>query len=524
MPQDSPDRAFVETQNWASRSHRELYDAVHIANDPGRVGQLADEWKKLGREMAESADRMSDKLRSTESGWQGEAADAARSAIQKLADWSRDAGESADALAGRMSEQGRIMETAKAEMPEPVKGGKEIHAQAASTFAAGDLESFTKAMDDLHANQERSSGAHEQAVRVMARMEESSRAIDGDTPRFTQPPDPVEELKTRSTTKAAAASTGAAGSSTGGEAPTQQQSAAAGAEATQKMTRPASVGQQPSAPPLAAQTGPAGTGSDGAPLAAQTGPAGANAPTKRMQIPKVGGSVDGPTVRASPVKPANASPSNQKPPSLEEHKPKSTNPQSTTAFQGGDRQNEKTKKMRTHQGPDAGGHGPGGRRPGGPGNRDGNRDRLGQMPPIPPTTGPEGQIPPIGTTNAASGASFGGGGGAAPPMPPSGGAAGGNMAPGGMTGTGGAPGADHGGSGPSQAGAAGAGQAGSGGAGGMMGGGAMGGAMGNRGGQGGQDEERRAKYVEGGPVVEVPGKDLPPPVIGEGKKKKKSEE
>lgn len=519
MPQDSPDRALVETQNWASRSHRELYDAVHIANDPGRVGQLADEWTKLGREMTEAADRMSEKLRSTESGWQGEAADAARAAIQKLADWSRDAGDSAGALAGRVSEQGRIMESAKAEMPEPVKGGEEIHARAASTFATGDLESFSQAMNDLHTNQERSSSAHEQAVRVMARMEESSRNVDGDTPRFAQPPDPIEELKTRSTTKAAAASTDSTGSAPG-EAPTQQQSAA-GAEATQKMTRPASVGQQPSAPPLAAQTGPAGTGPDGAPLAAQTGPAGANAPTKRMQIPKVGGSVDGPTVRASPVKPASANTPSQKPPSLEDHKGKSTNPQNATPFQGGDRQQEKTRKLRPTQRPDAGGYGPGGRRPGGPTNREGNRDRP--APPIPPTTGPEGQVPPIGKTNAASGGSFGGAG-AAPPMPSSGGAAGGNMAPGGMTGIGGAPGGDHGGPGPSQAGGANAGQSGSGGAGGMMGGGAMGGAMGNRGGQGGQDEERKAKYVEGGPVVEVPGKDLPPPVIGEGKKKKKSEE
>ncbi|MEV4734166.1 PPE domain-containing protein [Saccharopolyspora sp. NPDC049426] len=514
MPQDSPDLALVETQNWASRSHRELYDAVHIENDPGRVGQLADEWTKLSRAMAESADRMSEQLRATESGWQGEAADAARSAIEKLANWSRDAGESAGALADRVSEQGRVMETAKAEMPEPVKGGKEIHTIAALTFATGDLESFTKAMGDLRANQERSSSAHEQAVRVMTRMEESSRVIDGDTPRFTPPPDPIEELKPRKTVQSLAA-TEANGP---GEAPTQQQSAGGGAEATQKMTRPASapVAQQPAAPPLAAQTGPAGVGPDGMPLAAQTGPAGANAPTKKMQIPKIGGpnSMDSPTIRANPVNPA-------KPPSLEDHKPKNTTAQNATPFQGGDGQTEKTQKLRPHQGPDGQAFGPGGRRPGKPNDRDGNRKWGGQIPPIPNTNGPDGDIPPISQTKAAGGSSGGAGGlGATPPPMPSGGAAGSSITPGGTSGIGGSPAGDHGGAGPVQGGGGTPGQTSAGGAGGMMGGGAMG----NRGGQGSEDEARKAKYVEGGPVVEVPGKDLPPPVIGEGKKKKKSEE
>lgn len=517
MPQESPDLALVETQNWASRSHRELYDAVHLSNDPGRVGQLAEEWTKLGREMAESADRMSEKLRATESGWQGEAAEAARSAIQKLADWSRDAGESAGALADRMSEQGRIMEKAKTEMPEPVKGANDIHARAAQTFAAGDLKSFSKAMQDLHTNQERSSSAHEQAVRVMTRMEESSRNVDADTPRFTPPPDPIEELRGRTAVKSTSAPTDTTGTPHG-DAPTQQQSAGAGAEATQKMTRPASApaGQQPTAPPLAAHTGPAGAGSDVAPLAAQTGPAGANAPTRKMQVPKLGPtSTDAPTVRAKPVNPASSGPA-QKPPSLEDYKPKSTTAQNATPFQGGDRQDAKTQKMRPVQTPDGSPVGPGARRPGGPNNRGGNRNWDGKIPPIPNTTGPAGEIPSIGQTNAASGGSAGGAGGA---MPPSGGASGSSMAPGGSTGTG-ASGGDHGGSGqPQSSGGAIPSQPAAGAAGGMMGGGAMG-----RGGQGSQEEERKAKYVEGGPVVEVPGKDLPPPVIGEGKKKKKSEE
>ncbi|WP_395475010.1 PPE domain-containing protein [Saccharopolyspora spinosa] len=185
------DFALTETQNWASRSHRELYEAVHAGNDPGRVGQLADEWNRLSRDLAESATRMGERLRATEAGWQGEAADAARSAIQQLADWNHDAGTTAGALGERIAVQGRIMETARAEMPEPVGGGETLNAVALVSYTTGNLEAFKKACVDLKAHRDRSDSAHQQAVQVMTWMEDQSRNIDGDTPKFTPPPNPM---------------------------------------------------------------------------------------------------------------------------------------------------------------------------------------------------------------------------------------------------------------------------------------------------------------------------------------------
>ncbi|WP_406692421.1 PPE domain-containing protein [Saccharopolyspora sp. ID03-671] len=522
MPEQSPDLALVETQNWASRSHEELYDAVHIDNDPGRAGQLADEWTKLGREMAEAADRMSEKLRATEAGWQGEAADAARSAIQKLADWSRDAGESAGALAERMSEQGRIMEKAKAEMPEPVKtDDRKLGLTVATAYAAGDLESFVKAQDDIRVAEERSSNAHEQAVRVMTRMESSSREIDGDTPRFERPPDPIEDLKKKPSP--GSGDDVSAKNSEQGPAGTRQQFADGGSQATQKISKSSLPPSGQQAPPLSSQTG--GTGPEGAPLSAQQGPTppGANAPTKKMQLPGITSqsSADAPTMKANPVNPASSGPQ-QNPPQLGDHKSNHTTPQGSS-WQGGDSAQAKTRKMRPVQGPGDGYQGPGGRRPNGRNDRGGNRNWEGKLPPIPETGGPGSEFPGNAQTNLASGGSAGGGGGSVPQMPAAGGAAGSNLTPGGSVGVGGGQGADHGAPAQGPSGGSAAGQSGGMTGGGAMGAGAMGGAMG-RGGQGNQDEERKVKYVEGGPVVEVPGKDLPPPVIGEGKKKKKSEE
>ncbi|MCA1194450.1 hypothetical protein [Saccharopolyspora sp. 6V] len=43
-------------------------------------------------------------------------------------------------------------------------------------------------------------------------------------------------------------------------------------------------------------------------------------------------------------------------------------------------------------------------------------------------------------------------------------------------------------------------------------------------GKGGEDQERRAKYLESTPIVEAHGVNLPPPVIGGGKPKKKDKD
>ncbi|MFD0487927.1 hypothetical protein ACFQ0O_13790 [Saccharopolyspora spinosporotrichia] len=94
---------------------------------------------------------------------------------------------------------------------------------------------------------------------------------------------------------------------------------------------------------------------------------------------------------------------------------------------------------------------------------------------------------------------------------------------GGTSGTGGVTGIGRGEGVPGGRGPGGPGQSGGAGAGAMGAGGMAPGAMGQRG-RGDDDQQRSSKYVEGGPVVEVPGADLPPPVIGEGRRKKKQDQ
>ncbi|WP_223839750.1 PPE domain-containing protein [Saccharopolyspora pogona] len=518
------DFALTETQNWASRSHRELYEAVHAGNDPGRVGQLADEWNRLSRELAESATSMGERLRATEAGWEGEAADAARSAIQQLADWNHDAGTTAGALAERIAVQGRIMETARAEMPEPVGGGEELNAVAFVTYSTGNLEAFKQACVDLKAHRDRSDSAHQQAVQVMTWMEDQSRNIDGDTPKFTRPPDPIGNDEPVHRTKQILGERAKLEPKNVGRAPeapdsTLPNSAPGDVVATQRLTATVPV-EPPPGDVLATQRLTANVPLDPTPFQppnpSGTGPM--DAPTTSFPAPPLGGpaSFDGPTQSLRP-------PAIPPIPPLGDYPPNSTTPQGINGVHpqgnlpplGDDRQYQ----PRPFQGPD-GPYPTGPRVNPGPGDPRGGW--RGPTPPIPGTGGgPGGPVTP-GTGPGGGSGPGGGPGFRGGPVGLPGAGGGSGVGPGGTSGVGSGGGSGTGRGPDGGFGGRGAsampGQSGNAGAPGM-------GSMGGRRGQNeGQEKERTSKYVEGGPVVEVPGADLPPPVIGEGKRKKQQDQ
>jgi hypothetical protein len=183
------DRALNQTINWSALSHQELYDAVHENNDPGQTYSLAGDWHDLGADMAESSQVLDRRIRSTESGWQGTAADSARAATLQLASWGGDAALTSQHMGVQINDQGRIVEQAKAAMPEPVTFdiGKEL----AIGFASGGLLGLAIAGADLKAKSDQARAAHDRAVDVMTTMETSSRTVDGSTPQFVPPPNVV---------------------------------------------------------------------------------------------------------------------------------------------------------------------------------------------------------------------------------------------------------------------------------------------------------------------------------------------
>ncbi|GDY29209.1 PPE domain-containing protein [Gandjariella thermophila] len=183
------DRVLNQTINWAALSHQELYDAVHQDNDPAQAYALAGEWNDLGAEMAEASRVLDQRIRATESGWQGAAADSARAATSQLASWGCDAALTSQHMSARINDQGQIVERAKAAMPEPVKF--DMAKELAIGFATGGLFGLAIAGADVKAKSDQARAAHDRAVDVMTAMEASSHTVDGNTPRFVPPPNVV---------------------------------------------------------------------------------------------------------------------------------------------------------------------------------------------------------------------------------------------------------------------------------------------------------------------------------------------
>src|SRR5687768_3125795 len=101
------DLVLSDSQNWASRSHRELYDSVHHFNDPGQAGEIGAEWAQFGTELTESAELITKRVAASESGWTGDAAEGARAAIRELAEWITRTARTAVEVGNRVAAEGR---------------------------------------------------------------------------------------------------------------------------------------------------------------------------------------------------------------------------------------------------------------------------------------------------------------------------------------------------------------------------------------------------------------------------------
>ncbi|MEO6087733.1 MAG: PPE domain-containing protein [Umezawaea sp.] len=182
------DPVLTDTQNWDSHSHRALYESVHVNNDPGQSGEIGSEWAQFATELAESAQVITERIVSTETGWTGESADGARTAIKKLSDWISGTAQTAGQVGDKVADQGRVMQDARASMPEPMEF---TWSGATATMTQGGISGLLASTADVQAASAKAQAAKELAVTVMTNMEASSRQIDQTTPVFTAPFNPV---------------------------------------------------------------------------------------------------------------------------------------------------------------------------------------------------------------------------------------------------------------------------------------------------------------------------------------------
>jgi hypothetical protein len=490
---------LTDPQNWASRSHAELYAAVHNNNDPGQAGQISSDWTKYGSELTEAARTMNAVITASESKWTGTAAEAAREAMKKLGDWVDETARTAVEVGNKVAEQGHVMENARAQMPAPVEFDWN---KAAAALSQPGTPAFVLASADIAAANAASRAAHDQAVAVMTNMENNSRQIDTTTPTFKPPFNPntgqVEEPVMAMPQSAGAPTLGGADALMA----TRAQSAAGTATAPAPTGAPGGAPQGGSAvnTPAAAAYTPSAPGYT--PPAPVGGAGGGYTPQMPNYNP---GSTNVAAATYTPTAPGYTPPSNvgstytsgsgnntyspQYPvsgPHTSSPRPNTNIPRVPVVGKDVPNPNYVPQNPNSPKGTTPGLTGPGG---GGGGGGGGSAMRPGA-------------IPNFGGGGAGAGAFGGGAGGAG-----GGGAmqAGGSA---GVQGQGARPGMPMGMTPPGAASAAGA----------PMGGAPMGGPAG---GKGDEDKEHRsASYIMGGDLFEVPGENLPPAVIGGAKVKK----
>ncbi|MBW4716355.1 PPE domain-containing protein [Saccharothrix obliqua] len=485
-----PDLVLTDTQNWASRSHRELWDAVHNNNDPGQTGEIGAEWGQFGTELTESARVINERVAATESGWTGESADSARAAIKLLADWVTRTAATAVEVGKRVEDQSHIMENARASMPEPVEFTWD---EATGTFTRSGLDGFAGTVVDVQAANDQARAAHEQAVAVMTTMERESRSVDERTPLFTAPFNPVTGRDEQPPQMLMATS----GAPTLTDA--QHVSAPPGVPAGTTVTSGVQVAGTAPTPAYTPPSAPSGGGGGGDSHVAPYRPEGTTAAAAAAKVPVA---------------------NKYQPPSYQPPTPGHQPPGYVPGYQPpGGKQNPppyKPAPPNTVIPKAPGGFGPNGAKippyvpAGSPGT-----------PPVPGAPGAPGTPPRFGGGGAGGfggGGAGGFGGGGAGGFGGGGaggfGPTGGQLAAGGASGVagpgGGGPRGPMPGYGPAMPGAGAPGA--------PMGGAPMGG---GHGGQGQEDKEHRsAAYIRGEDIFEVPGENLPPSVIGGAKKKR----
>lgn len=175
--------------DWMSYSHEQLYDMVNNGVDLTGATEVAGSWAQLSDTLLQMGSTLNAALAASTDGWQGSAADQARSSLSGLANWTNNTGENAVVVSGCVSRQAEALQTARSAMPAPPPPQP-----PPSTIPLNQPATFTQppiATPGPIASTRTAVEAHQQAARVMQQYQSSSADIARTIPQFAAPTNPV---------------------------------------------------------------------------------------------------------------------------------------------------------------------------------------------------------------------------------------------------------------------------------------------------------------------------------------------
>ena len=190
MTGDGMRQAPTPSMNPRAQSHEAL-KAMTDAADPAGVQAVADGWAELASGFDEAARLFERTVLRSSAGWTGDAAEAMRGQLARIAMWSEQTGAQYRAAGSAITEQSGAAETAKRNMPPPVPYDPAQMIRDAR--ASGNLFELAALPFKLYAQKQRHDAAHEQAAEVVTNRDTSFANAAAAVPAFIPPPSLTEE-------------------------------------------------------------------------------------------------------------------------------------------------------------------------------------------------------------------------------------------------------------------------------------------------------------------------------------------
>ncbi|MDR6591688.1 hypothetical protein ACFFSW_34745 [Saccharothrix longispora] len=162
--------------------------------NPGLGGEIAEEWKAIGRTFTQLAVDFQVIVSGSEAGWTGSAGEGARTALAKVGKFSDMTGDHFTSTGDALHDQVSAASGAKARMPEPVEyDPKKMFTDAIGRGNVFDLAALAVTMPMRKAESE---AAKAEAVQVMQARDDAMRSATGAMPAFAETPTVTQDQGT----------------------------------------------------------------------------------------------------------------------------------------------------------------------------------------------------------------------------------------------------------------------------------------------------------------------------------------
>ncbi|MFC7341437.1 PPE domain-containing protein [Saccharopolyspora griseoalba] len=176
----------MSDHRWQGYRHSELYAQIHDGPGPDSSTASVHRWSELTRALEEIDDGLAAAITAAASGWQGAAADSARSGLRPLGDWASLARNASEVMRERAEQQAEFIGRARREMPPPVQVTSEDPGTAVSA-----LTHLFGGQTDFELQEAAQDAAEQRAFDVMRTYEASTRGNLTSLASFSAPPQVV---------------------------------------------------------------------------------------------------------------------------------------------------------------------------------------------------------------------------------------------------------------------------------------------------------------------------------------------